>query len=549
MLLYARPDDYVRLTSWYHIVTKAPALCANAVCHYRLLGLLSRIIGAVVLAIGACSWLKRHDTTFSARHAACLVLIAVIANLLSYAILPQAISYNGVSAMLLFCAGGLLLWSSNNTRRQRSANAACAIAGICVGFCLFAKITSAAGFFVIMPLVLIGSKAWRQQVTAFVLGVVVAVGTYFLFFDRFETWLRGLEIVLQCEAGDNNHLQGARIIEACTEVAKFVARNALVFGPAALSFLLYRRKHKFLSLLAAVAVIGSLCYVATSHYCARYDVLFVFGFTYLLCTLTELRREADMEPKSKEYIRILIFLTAFPFCVSLGSNNPVFWHAATNICPLAIMIVLCSIVRGGTRTPVVAATFATLCAFLFVEGFYFHPYRLGATMFQQSLPLAQGKNLSGILLDPTRKQVIDQTRVCLNQGGFKENDPILAFYDIPGLVYAVDGRSVGVEWMRSFEPNLTLFALKQVKAINSPRLFMLVDGSMVPNFDGTAGMQPSQKLSEPQVSYLGVAHGTPGGWPNVGSVYVYRVNDQGSLSGSRRSGDDAASRQSLTQTR
>lgn len=73
-----------------------------------------------------------------------------------------------------------------------------------------------------------------------------------------------------------------------------------------------------------------------------------------------------------------------------------------------------------------------------------HPFRLNATMAQQNVVL-DGPN-EQILVDSTLATFVNQTQAHLHEAGFEKGYPIVALYNMPGLVYLLGGYSPATPW-------------------------------------------------------------------------------------------------------
>ncbi|HEY9716653.1 MAG TPA: hypothetical protein V6C69_04235, partial [Trichormus sp.] len=424
LLLYANPSEYIFTSSWYHIVSKLPKLCSPDLCNYRVLGLILRLLGAIIIATGTCVWLKHRIPTLNRQFFITISAVAVIANLVSYAVLPQTLSYNGMGAFLLFSATGFLLLAAADKDGKTIAPMralSLVLAGFCIGGCLFVKITSALAFMVTVPMLFVrNTNRWYLRLALVLIGVSGAILLYFASCDTVSSWVERNREILTNEFQDNNHLRATLIIHWFIDTIKIAARAGLVFGPLTLAALFFWRRKVVFGAICLGLVPASLYYAARSSYFVRADTFYVLGAVAIAAMIVQLLRNAEMKKWRVEYLGMLLFLALLPFCASVGTNNPIYWHMASNICPWSMMTIGCSLAWSKRSNIVLVSSAALTLVFstwIFIYGFVLHPYRLPSAIFEQKLPLDANTTLPGVLVDLPTKQVVEQVKSCLSHGG------------------------------------------------------------------------------------------------------------------------------------
>lgn len=107
------------------------------------------------------------------------------------------------------------------------------------------------------------------------------------------------------------------------------------------------------------------------------------------------------------------------------------WPGASNATMLTVLTLAATQIAGGTVTA---------------------PYGLNEGLLRQTVDTSIGSPPSRMSLDPdTHRLVVDLQRLA-GSCGFREGDDLLAFYNMPGLVYAMGGRSPGLAWYTSGLP-------------------------------------------------------------------------------------------------
>jgi hypothetical protein len=74
------------------------------------------------------------------------------------------------------------------------------------------------------------------------------------------------------------------------------------------------------------------------------------------------------------------------------------------------------------------------------------PYRLLAGLEQQTIDTPIGPDGGTLALDPVLHAFITGVRKAAQDSGFTPGDDVIGLYDMPGIVYALGGRSPGMPW-------------------------------------------------------------------------------------------------------
>jgi len=533
LLLYARPADYFFFSSWYQIIAKLPHLCANEIIHFRLLNLVSRMVSGTFLGVAVYLWTKRFFRGLDFRFAACLCLVGLITNATTGAMFPQTISYNSLTSFLLFCASAALLYArSSQSKRAFVQYSAVVFAGLCGGLCFFSKPTSCIAYLLLTPLMAIGtSRRTKLLIFAYLLlGVLLSVTMYFTLFDNPQRWFIETKLLIESELADRTHLKAKGFERTFAVIGKQIGRLLIILGPIIIA-VATRRKYPRLSKVSSLVVLFSVFYALRSSYYEKFDAYYAVAVGAFAILILHLRKNSELASSKAEFVGGLLFLALVPFCASFGTNNVITLHAVSNICPLMLMSVLCVlVVTEKHRTWAFALScivIAALSVVTFVRTFVINPSRLPEPIYHQRYAVIPGTNMSGLFVDPETKQMIDELKTLLDQGGFKAGDPILAFYDVPGLVYAVGGRSIGIPWFSAYTPEMNLKGLDYVNKASYPRLFMVVTaGSSVPDLLHDRSHRLTLGELNPNIYVpLGVVHGPRAQIkPRRDTIYVYRVN-------------------------
>jgi hypothetical protein len=157
-----------------------------------------------------------------------------------------------------------------------------------------------------------------------------------------------------------------------------------------------------------------------------------------------------------ESLLVIAFLAALPLAGAFGTRNPVNINLIHHLGPaLALfLLLLVDVARrlGGSSVLVggglLAAAFG--CAQIIVAGAR-DPYDM-KPILTNTVATEVGVPPTVLKLDPERSQLIEGLGELARENGFQPGGDILAFYAIPGLVFALGGRSPGVPWFAGDSP-------------------------------------------------------------------------------------------------
>ena len=156
--------------------------------------------------------------------------------------------------------------------------------------------------------------------------------------------------------------------------------------------------------------------------------------------------EAQRSKPTSEVVVLLLI----PFLGWLGTHNPLETNALFQASPWVLLILVLSDRLPDFSSQILNCALCVFIAVMLWLGIVEYPYRLAKPLYEQEKPTKIDDSDNMLLMDGRSSSLINQTRTLLKNAGFKRNDPVLAFYHLPGLVYAVGGRSPGLSWYSSF---------------------------------------------------------------------------------------------------
>ncbi|WP_354579946.1 hypothetical protein [Hymenobacter sp. UYP22] len=163
------------------------------------------------------------------------------------------------------------------------------------------------------------------------------------------------------------------------------------------------------------------------------------------------------QPRKKvDWNKIIIagWLVMLPFVGAIGTYNNLFINVMLDInywlALLCILYVSMPAIAHSTAVRVIVFLVPTLViAQQYAYGLLYAPYLQAANMLQQNVPVTLGRNHTSTVLqlDAKTAAFIGDLRQTMKRAGFEPGMPVVAMYDMPGLVYMLDGISPGNPWL------------------------------------------------------------------------------------------------------
>lgn len=412
-----------------------------------------------------------------------VVGFVVLAGLLGYSWLPNALSYNDVNTTLVHVQGALLLrlGAAGDERLSRWRSAAALALGGLVALQVFVKWSSALAVLGLVVVALLGWSGLRRGswACAAVMGgvgltlvVVSAEGLGGPF--RLDALLAATEITSTGATHDP-----AEVLEKYARTLVDTVVTVLVSS--------WWRVPALVMLLAGAGLVAAVVrpvrsagIVAWSASSAAVTVLLVeagrlaaTGSGYVLrglqgellvsvllaCGLAALLVRWAPEARARDGRRTrwttVGVLVGLPFAAAFGTASSLVLHGTTAAAGLGCTILLTVATARRTVPPrlppvhaLAPATLAALFAVMIVHGTVVEPYRVPTSLLEQSLPVEGVPRLEGLRVDPGTAAFVGALHdVVMEDTGFRSGDPILALSHMPGLVYALGGTAPGPVWI------------------------------------------------------------------------------------------------------
>lgn len=203
---------------------------------------------------------------------------------------------------------------------------------------------------------------------------------------------------------------------------------------------------------------------------ATYIFLLLIGSSVLV-GLSAARRRGPSPTAAQPLFPVGILLLLLPFVGSVGTGNDVLfgvmWHLAPWFALLVVMCLRCEEV-GMARSiagPLLGISMIISLVQLY-HGYIEQPYGLGGSLTKQTEPVPRSLGQSRLRVDQRTARSLEQLVALPALQKLQPGTPILALYDMPGVVYLLRGVSPGRVWFesapRSWATNCRLLSKSKV---------------------------------------------------------------------------------------
>lgn len=190
------------------------------------------------------------------------------------------------------------------------------------------------------------------------------------------------------------------------------------------------------------------------------------------------------DPAAMQCRGLVLFLLGLPIAGSVGTANPLYnviSFYAVSWFGLVFLLGVALIARYNARPALLLGVLAVMggvtCSQV-VQGSVQAPAQISTSLHLQSVPTEVGFPAHWMKLDSQSSAVVKQLRAAAMQNGFKPGDDIVAVSYLPGLVYAIGGRSPGHPAFLLGTPGYLAYSKMALGFADSARLhraFVLLD--------------------------------------------------------------------------
>lgn len=343
--------------------------------------------------------------------------------------------------------------------------------GTIVAFASFLKPPSGLFLFIYFVLVFFyasGSRRIRagQLFLSMLLGIACFIGVYFFSIQNYQEFLTGLKGGWQGISITDNDIEAVVSLNILY-FTYFIKIMFQEYGLECFIFAAWLVCLKKVSQERVAKVIFIIFFGLAVIHCARHSLMggyaqltslataYLFIIFCVITWLLFLTRtpSAGMDSRPQLFSRVPVLLAIFiplPLIGAVGTNNPIFFNVLFFLAPWFVLtgrVIMDRSVGGDRRAGCLVILFLSFMAFMQTStAVLFFPYGRQPATLRQNEPTPVGNPPSTIYLDMETNIVLQEMRRVLEKAGFQPGDNILAFSDMPGIVFALGGRSPVTNW-------------------------------------------------------------------------------------------------------
>lgn len=467
-------------------------LVNHSLAAFRSMWIVIMLLSSIVLWFGFYRILNQLQGAISGIGSAKVLSFALVAagTLLHYLWSYVTPSYYTVTAVSVNLFTGLVLASLAFAEDVEKLGRAClfsVIAGIVLGVTLFFKFPTAFLMAVTAAMLLalwrgIGVRVKGRIFLSGVIGFIAWFAIYGLFVQNLGNAWRMFQEGWTLYQTLGFHSPSAKLLAYPKESAILLYTGFYLFSPSYLllvpAYLLQRRSSSksqpeklakgvaslvIAAILIAVVISGMDGFsVAASE---RFKTVPVAGRTLpylafaiawilllLAVWLVLFRRKTTPGARLQNIWLTILVLSAMPFAGSVGTSNPIYnvivFYAAPWFCVIFMLLALIHRedpkVIGSIILPMSAFVVGAYACSQVVQGSVFQPAQLKRdNMLEQTVATQVGEPPVVLKLDPDTHELVAKLSEAAKSLGFVRGADIIAFNELPSLVYALGGRSPG----------------------------------------------------------------------------------------------------------
>jgi hypothetical protein len=454
---------------------------------YRVAGFAITILSALALTAGYETWRRRLDPDGPRSWIDVVTGGAATATggLLGHSWLLTTPSYNWISNWAISIGtAAVLVTLAMGDAGGAVVTIAPGVLGLTLAAMFFSKFPSAIAtgaifIAVLMAWPLAPRRARLRWLAALTSGLVIGVAIYFELLRTPASWLSMLRLGLW-DAATQNPLHSTAALARYAETWRYDVVGAWLkqFGAvfAALTALAVaigfvpddRPLGRVLRIVAAAVLVYTALAVAVhlrdyppSLY--PYDVArMFFGWLLLLGPLALAWRGLPRPAAPVALVVAMLFV--LPFGGAMGTGNPLEYTMRYTLAPWFVLFALAlgrfsAPARTRWAVPAGLAVLTLFSTVYLIKGPLDAPYRLLTDLRGQTIDTAIGDSGTVLKIDPELHDFITSLRRVADETGFKPGDDVIALFEMPGVVYALGGRSPSLPWWTSgYEGSRTAMA-------------------------------------------------------------------------------------------
>lgn len=389
-------------------------------------------------------------------------------------------SYNTVNAMMLYMASGFVCFSLapshfNNKKNFNLKMINALFAGLCLGITLLVKFPTAFtlfGLFFVLFIIWPGlSKVSRfAHISMLMLGMFLGILCHIAFLEPWQHLWRTFNDGLHTFLSFGRHTPSSCVIRYIGEICDIFVNAIHYFWKIYLLLVLplVFRKSRYHFLNNGIFFIILLIIAGLYSFHIHFDqggtihsiqlVTLYFAWIMLMilsCIMGYIQKKSEML-HSQNYAMLRLFILAaflwlLPFAGAIGTANIITLNLTQYMAAwFGLMIILLLMLAHFYEQKWIFMTGTVLISVFassqIISSGYIAPYNLNTTIDKQTVATGIGFPRTFLKLDHASSHFFNQLNLIAYRHGFKPGDDILAFCDMPGIVFALGGKSPIVPW-------------------------------------------------------------------------------------------------------
>jgi hypothetical protein len=465
---YKFPYESINYFSFYHqIVGQYFSFMPLTLVNVRVLKLFIFLLSALIFSIGLSNSLKGYINSFIANPTLIFLFVSNL-SFASFALGPQSLSYNSISAscLMLICGLSLIICSQNLSRFYYF------LASICMGFFIamifYVKFTNSLILLPIIFLLFFKLKKYRSykviffDILKFILciftGITIFIFSFFKTLEIAKTKTANyVSFIIETSKNSDHHnsteLLNKYIVQLNTKFNQLIIEYypLLVLGILLLSFGIFK-SNKW---TRVVYVLVSFAFVYLFFYSFKIYTNFAESTIidpFLICLIILLvysfifhLRQKRIPQEMLKVFFLLIFAIIFGV---VGTNNEITTQFVFYINLIAGIYIVCLSINKikSNLVSFYLIIISTTGSYTYVNGTILNPYRIDGTLFTQDRKLLLDDSTE-IKIDNKLWSLIDSVKTDLyTKTKFNSNFPIYCNSHEIGIVYSLGSYVPSVQW-------------------------------------------------------------------------------------------------------
>jgi hypothetical protein len=427
------------------------------IINLRIIRLILTIISALVFSHGLSVWLKNNNPAKENSLTFSLIFgFILLGGFVSYGLGEQTLSYNHINSFILQISSGLLLCQLSKCDKKLRFRFLLIsfVIGILLSIQLFVKQPTALLFFVMIIAIDlswhgINKKRKAYLILSMISGIVFGCILYSVFIEDIRTEFQRFLLAKSFFQNNfsiytNQHYLYSLIIVIYQFGKVLIVSMVLVLFYVFFNKFLNKFKNQktiYLAIvLLAILTIISLKFVVK-------QLLFLMPLclilSYLFISFLTDKKSFSQKVLSSNNVILGLFLLILPYLGGLGTGGPLSKHCTFYV-PFWYGLILFLLTLFNTENKIKYFLFYLILiqsTYYIIDSFVFHPYSCRNERYFEKYSVSDICPGENVKVDYESKQFLIKLKQNLELIHYKNSDPIIACWNMPGLIYLMGGTS------------------------------------------------------------------------------------------------------------